>query len=145
MATGPWHPMTAGAAPRSRLRASDDDRDQVIETLKAAFVAGRLTKDELDMRAGAALASRTYAELRAITADIPGRQLEFPPPPRPLPVRTRKPVNRKMIARCAAVVIVPAGMGAAFLTFYGGFVVLFLLAFVGLTVTLGPDHPGIGT
>lgn len=40
MATGPWHPMTAGAAPRSRLRASDDDRDQVIETLKAAFVAG---------------------------------------------------------------------------------------------------------
>jgi hypothetical protein len=143
MTTGPWVTMTAAAA-RGRLRASDADREQVIETLKAAFVAGRLTKDELGTRVGAALASRTFAQLRAITADIPGRQIELPPLPRPLPVRTRKPVNRKVVAWSAAAVIVPPALGAAFLTFYGGFLVLFLLAFIGLTVTLGPDHRGMG-
>jgi uncharacterized protein len=144
MTTGPWIPSPAGVVARGRLRASDADRDQVIDTLKAAFVAGRLTKDELDLRAGVALASRTYAELRAVTADIPGRQIEFPPLPKPVPVRTRRPVNRKVIARSAAAVLVPPALGAAFLTYYGGFLVLFLVAFIGLTVTIGPDHPGIG-
>jgi hypothetical protein len=53
------------------MRASHIDRDQVISALKAAFVQGRLTKEEFDTRVGHALASRTYAELAAITADIP--------------------------------------------------------------------------
>jgi hypothetical protein len=57
---------------RSRFRASHADRDQVVEVLKAAFVQGRLTKDELDARVGQTFASRTYAELAVITADIPG-------------------------------------------------------------------------
>jgi hypothetical protein len=47
------------------------DREQVISALKAAFVQGRLTSDEFDARVGQALASRTRAELAAITADIP--------------------------------------------------------------------------
>jgi DUF1707 SHOCT-like domain len=37
----------------------------VIDTLKAAFVQGRLTKDELDARAGHALTSQTYADMAA--------------------------------------------------------------------------------
>ena len=56
---------------RGRLRASHADRRQVIEVLKVAFVQGRLTKDEFDARLGWTLASRTYAELAVITADIP--------------------------------------------------------------------------
>jgi hypothetical protein len=40
--------------------------------LKAAFTQGRLTKDEFDLRVGQMLASRTYADLGALTADIPG-------------------------------------------------------------------------
>ena len=40
------------AAGRGDPRASHADRDRVIDTLKAAFVQGRLTKDELDLRAG---------------------------------------------------------------------------------------------
>ena len=59
----------AGAADRGHLRASHADREQVIATLKAAFVQGRLNKDELDARAGQTFAARTYAELAAITAD----------------------------------------------------------------------------
>jgi hypothetical protein len=54
------------------VRASHADRDHVIAVLKAAFVQGRLTKDEFDARVGQTFASRTYAELAVITADIPG-------------------------------------------------------------------------
>jgi hypothetical protein len=60
---------TADAA--GRLRASRADRDQVIEVLKVAFVQERLAKDEFDQRVSQALASRTYADLHALTADIP--------------------------------------------------------------------------
>ena len=62
---------TAADGGRGRLRASRADREQAIELLKAAFVQDRLDKDELDTRVGQALASRTYAELAAVSADIP--------------------------------------------------------------------------
>ena len=52
MTTGPQDPAPAG---RGRLRAGHADREQVIGTLKTAFVHGQLTKDELDTRAGQAL------------------------------------------------------------------------------------------
>jgi hypothetical protein len=59
------------AASRSHLRASHADREQVIGTLKGAFVQGRLAKDEFDLRVGQALASRTYGDLAALSADLP--------------------------------------------------------------------------
>jgi DNA-binding PadR family transcriptional regulator len=59
------------ANPGGLARASDADREHVIDMLKAAFVQGRLTRDELDMRVGQALASRSHAGLAALTADIP--------------------------------------------------------------------------
>lgn len=59
------------AAGRGRLRASHADRERVIGVLKAAFVQGRLDRDELDLRVSQALASRTYAELAAVTSDLP--------------------------------------------------------------------------
>ena len=52
-------------------RASDADREKVIGVLKAAFAQGRLTKDELDARVGHAFTSQTYADLAALTTDIP--------------------------------------------------------------------------
>lgn len=55
----------------SHLRASHADREQLIGTLKTAFVQGRLTEDELDARVDLVYASRTYAELAEVTADIP--------------------------------------------------------------------------
>jgi len=59
------------AAGRGQLRAAHADRDRVVAALQAAFVQGRLDKGELDARVGQALASRTYAELAALTADLP--------------------------------------------------------------------------
>ena len=136
MTTGPGDQMAAGAVGQGHLRASDADREHMIETLKTAFVQGRLTKDELGMRAGQALASRTYAELAAITADIPAGLIGTqPPPPKTARVRARKPVNRKAVAWGACMIILPVALGSAFLTTYGGFFVMFLFAFIGFTVT----------
>jgi hypothetical protein len=59
------------ATGRGHLRAAHADREQVIGILKAAFVQGMLSKGEFDLRVGQALASRTYAELAALTADLP--------------------------------------------------------------------------
>jgi Domain of unknown function (DUF1707) len=56
---------------RGHVRAAHADRERVVGTLKAAFVQGRLDKDELYTRVGAAFAARTYGELAALTADIP--------------------------------------------------------------------------
>jgi len=72
---GDQTPAAGGLAARGRghgdLRASHADRERVIGTVKAAFVQGRLTEDELDARVGQVYTSRTYAELAAVTADIP--------------------------------------------------------------------------
>lgn len=70
----------AGGRSYSCLRVSHADREQVIDVLKAAFVQGRLAKDELDLRLGRVLASRTYADLSALTADLPVRLTRTQPP-----------------------------------------------------------------
>jgi DNA segregation ATPase FtsK/SpoIIIE-like protein len=54
------------------MRATDNDREQAVTALKAAFVQGALGKDEFEERIGRALAARTRAEVSALTADLPG-------------------------------------------------------------------------
>jgi hypothetical protein len=110
---GPGNKMTASAEGRGRLRASHANREQVVEVLKAAYVQGRLTKDELDARVGQAFAARTYGELAAVTADLPPGLITAPPR-QPARARTR-PVSR--VAATAALVIPPPAMvAAAFIT-----------------------------
>jgi hypothetical protein len=77
--------MVTPAAGDGRLRASHDDREHVVEVLKAAFVQGRLTQDELDTRVGQALAARTYADLAALTSDLPAPAPASAPAPAPAP------------------------------------------------------------
>jgi hypothetical protein len=141
MATGPWDPITAAAVSRGRLRASDADREQVIDVLKAAFVQGLLTKDELSTRAGQALASRTNAELAVITADIPASLIEIQPLSKPAQTCAAKRVNKKVVAWGACVIVLPPALGTAFLTYYGGFLVLLLVAFIGTVVSAMPAAP----
>jgi DUF1707 SHOCT-like domain len=57
----------------ANLRASHEDREQVIEALRVAAGDGRLTADELDQRLEVALTARTYGELTALTADLPAQ------------------------------------------------------------------------
>jgi hypothetical protein len=84
------------AAGGDRLRAGHVDREHVVEALKDAFVQGKLTRDELDMRVGRALAARTGAELAALTADIPVG------PAVAGPVLPRAATRRRPLARAAA-------------------------------------------
>ena len=105
------------AAGRDHLRASHADRERVVGILKAAFVQGRFTKDEFDLRVSQAFAARTYAELAALTADLP------PCPPAAGPARPPAPVRRPL-ARAAAksggcLVIAAAAMWACFLLVSG--------------------------
>jgi len=61
--------MTADLPRSPALRASDADRDRVIELLRAA-ADGRLDPVEFDERLDAALAARTIDALAPLTADL---------------------------------------------------------------------------
>jgi Domain of unknown function (DUF1707) len=87
------------------------DREQAISALKAAFVQGRLTSDEFDARVGQALASRTRAELAAITADIPVGPAGVQPARRP--DQPALSVKSGMGATTAAAVLAAALWAAA--------------------------------
>ena len=102
---GPGDEKAANAVGHSHLRASHADREQVIGTLKAAFVQGMLTKDEFDLRVGQALASRTYAELAALTADIPAGVAVAQPPPTSAQAGAQVPGKAAKAAICVGLAL----------------------------------------
>lgn len=53
------------------IRASDSDRERVVEVLRQAYTDGRLDLEEFDQRTTAAYAARTWAGLRELTSDLP--------------------------------------------------------------------------
>ena len=112
--TGPGDGVAA-AGGRGRLRASHADRERVISVLKAALVQGRLAKDELDARVSQAFAARTYAELAALTADLPAGLADIRPPHQPARAPAR-PAMSKVIAGAALVIPPAALLPPAFLT-----------------------------
>jgi Domain of unknown function (DUF1707) len=69
------------------VRASDADREQTVALLQRSFADGRLTQAELEERAGAAYQTRTTAQLRDLTADLPAAEQQ---PPRPGMVLDRR-------------------------------------------------------
>jgi Domain of unknown function (DUF1707) len=120
---GPGDRRAADAVARSYLRASHADREQVVDVLKAAFVQGRLTRAELDARASQAFAARTYADLAALTADLPAGLAEAVPAGRAARAQARPPMGNAakagicvVIAVAVAVVVsIPTGGGALFI------------------------------
>jgi hypothetical protein len=56
---------------RQKMRASDADRQEVIERLRAALDEGRLTMDEYLERMGLASEAVTYGDLAPLYADLP--------------------------------------------------------------------------
>jgi hypothetical protein len=108
---GPGDEMAAGTAGRGRLRASHADREQVIGTLKAVFVQGLLDKDEFDLRVGQAFTSLTYAELAAVTADIPAGP-DAAQPLKPARAQDQQPVLRPSPVIIAATLLC-AGVGGS--------------------------------
>jgi hypothetical protein len=85
--TGPWNPKTAGGPGRSRLRASDADRERVIHELRRHHADGRITSEELEERIGTVWETKYVSGLGAVTADLPA----LPAPPAPAPPAPRLP------------------------------------------------------
>lgn len=138
-------PDNRPAAARGHFRAAHADREHVIAVLKAAFVQGQLTKDDFDARVGRALVSRTYADLTALTADIPSELLAAGPlaagplaagplaagPPPGEPVRTLTK------AACRAAVCLLAAVALAEGAFLAGSFGLLILAFMAVMAASG--------
>ena len=108
---GPGDEMAA--AGRGPMRASDADREQVIGMLKVAFVQGRLTKDELELRVAQAFIARTYAELAVVTADIPAELPVARPLRRPARAQGWPPLNssaKTAIGAISAAIVVTVAL-----------------------------------
>jgi hypothetical protein len=91
------------------MLASTADRDRAIGVLKASFVEGRLTKDELELRAGQVLTARLFTEVMALIYDLPvgpfGRLPAHPVTPAP------PRLSRLAVAAAICAVTVPCTLG----------------------------------
>ena len=67
--------------PPPRMRASDADREAVVQTLLDGIARGLLTLDEGDERVAAAYAARFLDELPRLTADLPPAPASAPVAP----------------------------------------------------------------
>jgi Domain of unknown function (DUF1707) len=104
---------------RGHLRACHADREQVIGVLKAAFVQGRLGRDELNARVGQALAARTYADLATLTADLPAGLAAAEPPYQPARGRAPRPVRTAAWLMCLGAALTLADAATVLVTLGG--------------------------
>ncbi len=84
------------------MRASDADRQRVVDTLQGHTADGRLTLDEFAARADTAYRAVTYADLATLTTDLPGKPAAHSP--------SRSPVVATLVA---AVIVLAVLAGAA--------------------------------
>jgi hypothetical protein len=131
--TGPDHEP---APARGHLRAAHADRERAITILKAAFVQGRLTKDELESRAARAFTAKTYADLATLTADIPPAPAtgSTAPAPASTPARTLERAARRSGVCLLTTLALIAG---AILTGNAFFLVLAFFAFIAASGFIG--------
>jgi hypothetical protein len=126
------------------MRASDEDREAVTERLRQAAGEGRLLAHELEERLARALRARTYGELDATVADLPGGLLTRRSRSREL-VRAHPIAAVAIIASTAVVVaVVVAVILAWFLMAWGLWLVIALVVMARRShgVQPGPPHSG---
>jgi len=70
----------AAGGERGKMRASDADRDRVVELLNLAYSEGRLSKEEYDARLDSAMSARTFADLDLLVTDLPSPRSSVVPP-----------------------------------------------------------------
>ncbi|TRV77782.1 DUF1707 domain-containing protein [Streptomyces sp. 130] len=111
--------MTAEPARSTdRLRASDADREAVVEQLREAAAEGRIDMEELDERLNLALTAKTYGELAPITEDLGGPAVRSTAEPLVLRGGIHG-VQRKGAWQVPSRVLVHGGIGGALLDFSG--------------------------
>ncbi|MER7759521.1 DUF1707 domain-containing protein [Streptomyces sp. NPDC097619] len=116
----PAGPAKSGAGPAPHeLRASDADRELVVERLREAVAEGRLDMDEFEERMTTAYASRTYGELEPLTRDLPGAGGAPLPvahvPAAPVPAGGASPEGPRVVGPPAAGVPGGSAVGVAVL------------------------------
>lgn len=85
---------------RPARRASDADRDQVIQVLKDGSAQGRLSQETFMARVEAALHAKDSGELAELLCDLPAPPREHPPGPPPRPRTAR--LGARAAATCSA-------------------------------------------
>ena len=123
------------------LRVGDAERDEVVSTLHEHFAQGRLSREELDERVGAALGARTVGDLRKVTADLPAPPVRVPHWPDSRPGRYGLPMMgfaHRRRHRPPFGLIIPALVLAAILT--GGWVIFPLLGFAVVSLIVRCAH-----
>ena len=87
---------------REKMRASDAERQEVVERLRAALDEGRLKMDEYLERMGLAYEAVTYGDLVPLYRDLPAARpvakREAAPPPAPAPAPRAEVVKRGAFA-----------------------------------------------
>jgi hypothetical protein len=90
---------------RQHMRASDADRQEVVDRLRAALEEGRLKMDEYGERMGLAYEAVTYGDLAVLYADLPEAgpvtKREAAPPAAPPPA---------VVARRGVIADLPAAL-----------------------------------
>ncbi|MEV4629014.1 DUF1707 domain-containing protein [Micromonospora sp. NPDC049523] len=79
-----------------QMRASDDDRQRVVDNLQQHTAAGRLTLDEFTERLRVVYSARTLADLAEITRDLPAT---------PAPTPARRGSRRDLLLILAVAVV----------------------------------------
>jgi hypothetical protein len=105
------------------IRASDQERESVVDVLRDAFTDGRLTFDEFEERTASAYAAKTWTQLRELTSDLPaqpvlgaglsqrpqaGQPQAIPSAGRPRGIRRDRPFDRVLPVLFVWIVIAAA-------------------------------------
>ena len=142
--TEPGDQIAAGAGSGDRLpecHADREHREQVIRTLKAALVQGRLTEDEYDERMSQASGSRFHAELAALTADLPVGRMDAPArPPTAKDVRIGVSVIIAATSVAAAILLWHPDNGLAFMALLIAAVTLLVAPIVTVGLMVDVRH-----
>jgi hypothetical protein len=124
------------------IRASDQERESVVDVLRDAYTDGRLTLDEFEERSSAAYAAKTWADLGELTADLPAEPLlgadlshqpqtglpqAVPPAHRPRQARRDRPLGH-LLPILFVWILIEAAVGSPNLAAALSFVFICLLA-----------------
>lgn len=70
---------------KDHVRASDADREKVVDQLRLAMNEGRLSLHEFDERLQQVYAAKTYGELTPLLSDLPAQRNSRPTPAKGIP------------------------------------------------------------
>ncbi|MFG6196819.1 DUF1707 and DUF4870 domain-containing protein [Nonomuraea sp. JJY05] len=103
-----------GQVPPAHLRVTHQDREHVVEHVKAAYAEGRFDKLEFDDRLERAMTARTHGDLMPIMTELYGAQAVPRLAPIPSPVRPeRAPESNERLAAAVGHLLMVVGIPIA--------------------------------